>query len=138
MLQESPQKFWCGKGHGAVVVAVSVVLPSESNLLAIEGEQPMIADGDSVSVASEIAKNRARSAQRRFGVDDPVLAKQGVEEGLKPARIGQRGRLPPEDEKPAAMGPAQSPDEALAKDPAEHLHREEETVPGTDPALMIR
>jgi len=123
MLQESPQELWCGDGHGALFVTVGVVLPLESDPLAIEGEQSVIADRDSVGVASEVAENRKRSAKRRFGVDDPVLAKQRVDKRLKSPRIGQRGGLATEHELVAAICPAQSSHEALAKDPTEHLHR---------------
>jgi hypothetical protein len=51
VLQESSQKLRCGKAHGALLVAVGIVLPAESNLLAAESQQAVIADGDPVSVA---------------------------------------------------------------------------------------
>ena len=45
MLQESAQKLRYGKVHGALLVAVGIVLRAESNRLAIKGEQSVIADG---------------------------------------------------------------------------------------------
>lgn len=88
VLQESSQKLRRGEGHGTLLVAVGVVLPAESNLLAIKGEQSVIADRDPVNVAPKVSSDHTRTAHRRLGVDHPILGKERVDEGLKTPRIG--------------------------------------------------
>jgi hypothetical protein len=77
-------------------------------------------------------------AHRRFGVDNPILGKERVDEGLKVPRIGERGGLAPEDKLVVAIGSAQSSYKPLAEDPSEDLHRQKEGVLGADAALLIR
>jgi hypothetical protein len=97
----------------------------------------VIADRDWVGVAPEVSKNGPGSAERRLGIDDPVLVKQRVDKCLQSLRLGQRGGLATEDELVVGICLAQSFHEPSAKDPTAHLHREEESVLGMDPAPMI-
>jgi hypothetical protein len=62
--------------HLALFVAVSIVSPAKGNVLTVECQQPMVADGNPVGVATEILKYLAGSAERGLGVDHPLLPKQ--------------------------------------------------------------
>jgi len=131
------KKLCGGEGQGALLVAVGVVLPAESNLLAVESQQAVIAERDPVGVAAEVTQDTG-AAHGRFGVDHPILGEERVDEGLKSPHLGQRGGLAAEDQLVAAIGSAQSSYQPLAEDPSQDLHRRKETVLRTDPALMIR
>src|SRR5271156_1867762 len=62
--------------HLALFVAVSVVSPAKGNVLTVECQQPVVADGNPVGVATEILNYMAGSAERGLGVDHPLLPKQ--------------------------------------------------------------
>jgi hypothetical protein len=42
-------------------------------------------------IINRCRKTTRGAAHRRFGVDNPILGKERVDEGLKPPRIGERG-----------------------------------------------
>jgi hypothetical protein len=56
-LDETPEKLHRGQRHGAALVAPGVVLVGKGHVLAIEGEQPVIADRDAMGIASEISQD---------------------------------------------------------------------------------
>ena len=59
VLNEAPQELRRGERHLALFVSVGVILPAERYPLAIKGEQAMIADRDTVGVATEVAQHAA-------------------------------------------------------------------------------
>ena len=73
MLAEAAQEVACGERHDALLVAMCIVFPSEPNLVTIEAEQALIADGYAVSVAAKIAQHVSRSAKSGLGIDHPIL-----------------------------------------------------------------
>ena len=73
--QESANELFGGNGHRSLLVAVSVIPPTERDVVAIKGEQSMIGDGDAMRVTAEIAQHLFGTAEGRFGVDNPVLPK---------------------------------------------------------------
>ena len=87
VLRKAAQKLAGRKSHDALAVAMRVVSPEESDLFAIEGQQAMIADGNAMGVTSEVAKCLGRPAEGRFGIDDPVFLKQGIDEAGKAPSI---------------------------------------------------
>ena len=57
VLDEATEKLHRRERHGAVLVAVGIVLPLEGDVVAIEREQPVIADRDPMGIAPEIAQD---------------------------------------------------------------------------------
>ena len=76
VLRKAAQKLAGRNSHDALLVAMRVVSPEESDLFAIEGQQAMIADGDAMRITAEIAKHLGRSAKGRFGIDNPLFLEQ--------------------------------------------------------------
>jgi hypothetical protein len=70
--------------------------------LTIEGDQAVIADGDAIRIASEIPEDGEGAAEGRLDVDDPVVAKQRVDECVPRGRIAERGRGAPKSRSPRA------------------------------------
>jgi hypothetical protein len=79
MEQETAQELLRREGHHSLVISVGIILPAESHLVVLEGDEAVVGDGDAMSVAGEIAENVMGAAERRLGVDDPVLTEQGAE-----------------------------------------------------------
>jgi len=74
MKQETAEKFIGTKCHDALLVAVSGVSEAERDLFAVEGDQPVIGDGDTMGISTEVSEHLIGPAERRFAVDDPAVA----------------------------------------------------------------
>ena len=76
MLAEAAQELACGERHDALLVAMCIVFPSEPNLVTIEAEQALVADGDAMGIAAEIAQHADGITEGRLSVDHPVVLEQ--------------------------------------------------------------
>jgi hypothetical protein len=74
MEKKAAQKLFRCHCHQLLFAAVRVILPAERDLAIGEGNDPVVGDGDTMCVAGQVMKNVLRTAERRFGVHDPVLA----------------------------------------------------------------
>src|ERR1022692_1576932 len=90
MEHEAAQELFGGYRHLALLAAVSVVFPTEGDVAVGHGQEPMIGDGDAVSVACQIVEHILRSAEGAFAVDDPLLTKERSQERGKGLLRGQR------------------------------------------------
>jgi hypothetical protein len=72
--QETPKKLIGTKCHDAFPVAVSGISEAERNLFAVEGDQPVIRDGNTMRISTEVSENLIGPAEGRFTVDDPAVA----------------------------------------------------------------
>ena len=89
VLDEAPEKLHRGQRHRAALVAVGVVLPRKRHVLAVEGEQPVIADRDAMGVATEVPQDGGRAPEGGLGVHHPVGLEEGVDEGAPRRRVAQ-------------------------------------------------
>jgi len=78
--QESPDELVSSDGHRSHLVTARVISPTEGNAFAIEGDDPMVGDGDTMSITAEIADDLFRAAEGGFGINNPILTKQCSEE----------------------------------------------------------
>jgi hypothetical protein len=77
MQQETSQKLFRGQGHLPLLISVGIILPAEGDLVVLERHQAVVSDSHAMSVAGEIPQHMMRAAERRLGIDDPVLTEQG-------------------------------------------------------------
>ncbi len=54
VLQESEQKLLAGKSHRLLLMVISIILPSESHVGLVNRDDPMVGDGNPMSIAGEI------------------------------------------------------------------------------------
>lgn len=80
MEQEAADELDCVKGHDADAVVVSGIAPAKAYLAVFEGEEPSVGDGDAVGVASQILQHLLGPAEGWFGVHDPLVVAQEVEQ----------------------------------------------------------
>src|SRR4029077_12394955 len=83
MEEETAQELLRGQCHLPLLIAVSIILPAKSNLVAVEGHEAVVGDGHAMSVTGEIAQHMKGTAERWLGVDDPVLTEQWTQEGAE-------------------------------------------------------
>ena len=87
--QETAQELLRTERHYSLLITVGIILPAESNLVAVEGHEAGVGDGHAVSVTGEIAQHMMGTAERWLGVDDPVLPEQWTQEGAECLFVGQ-------------------------------------------------
>jgi hypothetical protein len=83
VLNKPPQKLGAIECHLALLVAPRVVPPSEGYLVAVERQQPVIADGNAMGVAADVTKHLRGSAKCGLRIDHPVFVKKRVDEGVE-------------------------------------------------------
>src|SRR5262249_34341122 len=76
-------------GHRSDLVAAFVISPMEGNAFAIEGDEPVVGDGDTMSIQAQIADDLFRPAEGGLGIDNPILTKQRSEERSEEFRFRQ-------------------------------------------------
>ena len=86
MKKEPADKLVGLEGHGFLVVMVGIIAPEEGNLVVPEGEEAVIADGDSVGISAEVLKDPLGAIEGGFAIDDPLLP---VERPLKGFEISE-------------------------------------------------
>ena len=68
---------------------MGIVSPAEGDAIVLEGHEPMVGDGDAMSVAGQIVENMFGAAEGWLGVDDPVLLAELPEQVTECARRGK-------------------------------------------------
>ena len=73
------------------------VSAADADMRAVEGEDAVVSDADSVCVACEVREHLGWAAERRLGINDPVLrpgSGDGVAEGERASKVGGASREP--------------------------------------------
>ena len=86
MLDEASQELFGTESHPPLLVAESVIFPAKRDLVTFVSDQPMVANGNAMSVAAEITEDCPRAAECGLGVNNPVEAPEFAEmtgEGLR-------------------------------------------------------
>lgn len=137
MEQESPQELLGGYGHQPLLALVRVVLPSERNFPIGKVHDPVIGDGDSMSIAGQILKHMFWPAERPLRVDHPVMTKQLAQESMENFLSGKTLCAAGEEKFAVPESSLQTGDELAAKHAAKHLHRQEERIAWMNPLAVI-
>jgi hypothetical protein len=73
MDQEAADELAGGERHEFLSAAPLgvIVLPLEGDVVAVEGDEPAVRDGDTVGVTRQIGEHRRRAGEGALSVDDP-------------------------------------------------------------------
>jgi hypothetical protein len=96
--QEPAKKLDPVEGHGSLSALAGIVLVAERDLGVLERDQALIGDGDPVGVPGEVVEDLVGTAERRFGVDDPFFASQGVQPAVPGVGMFEFGAVSVETE----------------------------------------
>ena len=69
-----------GLDRAALAQVMGVVLVGEGHVVAVEGEQAMVADRHAMGIATEISQHGVGPAEGRFAVDDPIRREERIDE----------------------------------------------------------
>ena len=73
MQEEAADELVGVETHHLGLVAVGVVAPPEADVLPVELDETVVADGGLVGVAPEIGQHLAGAGERGLGIDHPVV-----------------------------------------------------------------
>jgi hypothetical protein len=135
--QETAQELIDRERHQALLIAVSGVSPTKSNLVTGQGDKAMIGDGDAVRVAAQVSDNLLRAAEGWFAIDDPIVAEELPEKRGESLGLGEQLEIAVEAELAGGEGTLESGDELAAEDTTEHLDGEKEAIAWVDPTPVI-
>jgi len=113
--KETAQELLGGQSHALFLIAMSVILPEEGDLVVVQGQEAVIADGDAMGVASQIGQHVVWATKGRLGVDDPLLAEKWPQECAKDLFLFQGLESSVEGELTLAKSLFQTVDEFAAK-----------------------
>jgi hypothetical protein len=83
--KEVTEEFVGTDRHRARRAAVCIVLPPKRDLVVGDVDDPMIRDRDAVRVTRQVVQDMRWTAERRSGVDDPIVSKELAESaGARP------------------------------------------------------
>jgi hypothetical protein len=88
--QETAQELLRAERHDFLLISVGIILPAESNLIIRESDEAVVGDGHAMGVAGEIAEHMMGTAEGWLGIDDPVLAEEGPQEGAESLLVFER------------------------------------------------
>ena len=84
-------------------------------MIAVEGYEPAVGDGDAMGVAAEIGQHLCGPAEGPLGINNPVDASHGVEVGREGSRLGQSCEIAEETQGTGAEGCRQTFEKKCAK-----------------------
>ena len=85
MQEDAPDELRRGQGHGLLprCVGTAVVGVAEPDLPRVEGEEPLVGDGDPMRVPTDVIEHLVGPGEGWLGVDHPVGLPGGLEMGGK-------------------------------------------------------
>jgi len=126
-VKEKPAEKLVGReGHLALAVAVSIVLPGEGHLLALDPHQALVGDRHAVGVARQVREHLLGTAEGRLAVDHPLLVIKRAE-----GRQVGGGQIARRD------GGLERRQQLATEQLGEDLHREEKIRSAPDPPVAI-
>src|SRR5947209_17481931 len=97
----------------------------------------MVGDGHAMGVAAEVLQNVLRTAERWFGIDDQIIAKQRPEPRCEDLGLSEPRQITRKMKLVMFERRLKSRDELTAKHAPEHRDREKESRTGSNPAGVI-
>jgi hypothetical protein len=136
MLEEAPKEHEGVEGHGLSRVVVRVVPPGEGDVLAVEGEDAVIGDGDAMGVVGQILEDVFGASEGRLGIRVPVGLVGEREQEIEGLSVGDD--LGGKAQRAVGIGLTNGIAEEGAEVAGERFDGEEEIDLGnTDPAAAI-
>ncbi len=138
MQQEATDELISRECHRLAHGFLSVVLPAEHDVVAVEAHQAVIGDRDPMRVAAQIVEHLPRAAEGRFRVDDPVGLRGGCEPCGEGFGVSERRELAVETQCIGVKGAAKLFEEQTPEQPREHSNGQEEAGTTGDPAFVAQ
>lgn len=126
--QKPAHELLRGDSHDPLLVAARIIPPTKCNVAAVEGNEPVVRDGNTVGVAPEVTDHLLRAAESGLGIDDPVLTKQRSEKSREAVGLFQMLNRSGANQLFLPISAPESIDKLSPEDLAERLNGQEERV----------
>jgi hypothetical protein len=103
MEEEPADKLLGLEHHGLLAIMVRIISPEEGNLTVPDGEEAVIADGDSVGISTQVLQDPLGASEGRFAIDDPFFMVEWPPEGFEVSAL-ERTEAAGKDDLPALEG----------------------------------
>jgi hypothetical protein len=107
-------------------------------VVSIESDEPVVGDGDAVSVAAEVTDDLLRPAEGGLGIHNPILTKQHSKESGEVFRLGQVLSRSGTSQPVLSKSPPESGDKLSTEYLAESPNGQEERVSRVNPPFPVR
>jgi hypothetical protein len=101
MEEEPADKLLGLEQHDLLAVMVRIISPEEGNLAVPDGEEAVIADGDSVGISTQVLQDPLGASEGRFAIDHPFFMVERPPEGFE---VSGTFELVGKDQLPALEG----------------------------------
>src|SRR5277367_1563420 len=116
-------------------MAAALVVPvAEGDRVVLDGQNAPVADGDTMRVAGEVLEDLLRRAERRLGVDDPLLVTLVLKERREAGGGRKRSRDAGELEGAGARRLREVGEKLAAIEQREDGNGEQEALAAVDPS----
>ena len=138
--KKAPDEFVGSQTHDllALMPMVTIVFPSEGDMIVVDVNDTAVGDGDPMGVATEIGEHLVGPAERRLAIDDPIDAACPGQMAIEYGRVVKVSEFIEE----VQLALCESFVECCQKEPTEqarqHTDRQKETRPACDPSGFIR
>ena len=116
---------------------VAIVFPLERDLPVLQGNKPLIGDGNAMSVATEIGERLLRASEGWFRIDDPFPLFVRRYTGVESKGVTQRFDGAEEVQKPLIKSVFQEFEKDPTEQVGEYLDVEEESGLTVGPAFVV-
>jgi hypothetical protein len=137
MEEESTDKLLGLEDHGLLAVVVRVISPAEGNLTVPDGEEAVIADGDSVGISTQVLQDPPGASERRFAVDHPFFMVERPDEGFEVSGILEQAELAGKDQLPALKVLLDEAQELTSEQRRQDLDGEEKPFTARYPTTFV-
>ena len=72
---QAPQEFHGIERQGAQAMAALIIFLAEGHLAVLQGDEPLVGDGDAMGIAGQVLQDMLGVLERFFGIDDPLLGR---------------------------------------------------------------
>ena len=83
MKKESSDKLVSLERHGLLAVVIGIISPQKRNIIVLDGEDAVIADGNPMGISAEVLKDTLGAIKGRLAIDNPLLMIELFPEGFE-------------------------------------------------------
>ncbi len=136
--EKTAQELLRRESHQFLFTVMRIVFPAERHVAIGYTRDAVVGDSDTVGVAGQVLENVLRSAKGSLSVNYPILTKQGAQESMERFCFTLVLQAARKQQLAVLKGVPQASYELAAKDTAQNLNRQEESVARVNPTLAIR
>ena len=138
MEEEPPDKLLGLEQHDLLAVMVCIISPEEGNLAVPDGEEAVIADGNSVGISTQVLKDPLGASEGRFAIDDPFFTVERPPEGFEVSGIFELAEAAGKDQLPALEGLLEEVQELTSEQRRQDPYGKEKPFTARNPAASVR